>query len=216
MWHDGPNGVVIAPEVAAAVERTASLCRDLGHEVVDLPLPDIDFAAFMRTHGTILATYIVMTVDTQLKALKRPLADDDLEPVLRGGYEVGKSFSALQYLTAIQHVHAVGRAMDKGMRDCDLLLTPALPKLPMMLGELAMNCGFWEFRRSPGTGATAFTSVVNASGQPAAAIPLAWTPAGLPVSTQIIGRFGREDLVLALSAQLEQAAPWAHRRPSVR
>jgi amidase len=49
-------------------------------------------------------------------------------------------------------------------------------------------------------------------------VPLHWTApadadAPLPVGVHLMGRFGDDTLLLALAAQLEQAAPWWHRRP---
>jgi amidase len=60
-----------------------------------------------------------------------------------------------------------------------------------------------------------YTAVWNAIGNPAAAIPAGADAAGLPVAVQAVGRPGAEKALLALSAQLEAARPWAHRRPPV-
>jgi amidase len=51
------------------------------------------------------------------------------------------------------------------------------------------------------------------TGQPAITLPLHWTSDGLPVGVQLVAAHGREDLLLAVAAQLEAAMPWAHRRP---
>ncbi len=58
----------------------------------------------------------------------------------------------------------------------------------------------------------AFTAAFNMTGQPAASVPLGLTRAGLPMGLQIAGRPNAEDAVLALSRQLEEAAPWRDRR----
>ncbi|MBI5090361.1 MAG: amidase [Actinobacteria bacterium] len=59
-----------------------------------------------------------------------------------------------------------------------------------------------------------FTPPFNSSGQPAISLPLHWTGDGLPIGVQLVAAYGREDVLVRVAAQLEAAAPWAHRRPS--
>jgi amidase len=54
---------------------------------------------------------------------------------------------------------------------------------------------------------------MNVTGQPAVTLPAGFGSDGLPLSVQMVGRVGGEDTLYALAAQLEQAAPWAERRP---
>jgi amidase len=62
---------------------------------------------------------------------------------------------------------------------------------------------------------TPWTAVYNASGQPAASLPLHWTPEGLPIGVMLIGRPAGEAALLALSAQIESASPWSKRHPAI-
>jgi amidase len=59
----------------------------------------------------------------------------------------------------------------------------------------------------------AFTALFNVTGQPAVSLPLYWTPGGLPVGTMLVGRPADEATLVALSAQVEAARPWAQRHP---
>jgi amidase len=86
----------------------------------------------------------------------------------------------------------------------DVLVTPTLPMLPPLIGS-----GEGVIDLGP------FTMPWNLTGQPAVSVPLHMSNDGLPVGVQLIGPYGREDVLIRLASQLEQAAPWASRRPPV-
>jgi amidase len=60
-----------------------------------------------------------------------------------------------------------------------------------------------------------FTAQFNTTGQPAISLPLHWSSDGLPIGVQLVAAYGREDVLIRLAAQLEQAMPWAHRTPNI-
>jgi amidase len=60
-----------------------------------------------------------------------------------------------------------------------------------------------------------FTALLNGTGQPAISLPLHWNDQGLPIGVQLVAPYGREDVLIRVAAQLEQARPWADRRPPV-
>jgi amidase len=60
-----------------------------------------------------------------------------------------------------------------------------------------------------------FTPAYNVTGQPAVSLPLYWNAAGLPIGTQLVAPLGREDVLIQMAAQLEQARPWQDRRPPI-
>jgi len=98
-----------------------------------------------------------------------------------------------------------------------VLLTPTTTGAALPLGftnadDPALGAKGWYdhlFRYAP------FTSLYNMTGQPAISLPLGVDAKGLPVGMQFVARFGAEDILLRLSAQLEESLPWSGRRPSV-
>ena len=206
LWTD-PWGQPVETACLEAARATAQECRALGHEVEEVSPPDFDYDAFIRAIVTIMSVNIAVSVDKKLAGSGRGPSPNDLEPALLNGYHIGQKTPAPDYVRAINLVHATGRMMDAMMDDCDLLLSPTLTSLPIKLGTLSTDApDFAAFRKAAGR-LTAFLAVINASGQPAASLPM-WRHDGLPVGVQLIGRFGRDDQILALSAQLERGRLW--------
>ena len=82
---------------------------------------------------------------------------------------------------------------------------------PSPIGVLSLSTGdrnayFTAVNRSIG-----FTSLFNASGHPAASLPLHWSAQGLPVGVQIIAEFGDEATIFRLAAQIETTRSWKDR-----
>jgi amidase len=95
----------------------------------------------------------------------------------------------------------------------DLLLTPTLATRPVRTGEIhGRGPDPWGNYQKSGT-FTPYTAMLNVTGQPAVSLPLHHGDDGLPVGVQLIAQPAREDVLLALGAQLEAALPWAGRVP---
>ena len=211
-WQSGFKGIPVAAESRSALDHAARLLMKLGHEVVDTDPPDLDFDAFIEAHTLVMTANIVVTVDALVAG--RPMSEwrDRLEPALLDGYQIGKTLPADAYVRAINLFHGIGRRMARHMQGYDLVLTPTLMQPPKRLGEISTQVDFRTFRRQISTYTTNL-AIINASGQPAASLPLYWSDDGLPIGVQLIGGFGSDALVLKVSAQLESIAPWASRRP---
>jgi amidase len=94
----------------------------------------------------------------------------------------------------------------------DVVLTPTLASPPLPVGALrddADPAADFESQKA----FTPWTSCWNVTGMPAVSLPLHWTPSGLPVGVMLAARPAEEVVLLAVSAQVEAAAPWIHRRP---
>lgn len=213
-WTTAWDGIEIAPECLAALDHAEKTLVGLGHEVVAAAPAPIKYDQFVEAHMEVLATNIVVSVNGKMQGRPQAEWQDLLEPAIRDGYHFGAKLPAERYALAINRFHAVARQMATYIADFDGILTPTLTRLPAPLGELSMQTDFKSFRRKVSRYAT-FLAIINASGQPAANLPLFWTRANIPVGVQIIAPFGMEDRLLRLSAQLEQASPWGMRRPPV-
>ena len=100
--------------------------------------------------------------------------------------------------------------------DHDVLVTPTLAKPPIEIGALKPAEGEPPIQMLLNAATfVPFTPVSNVTGQPAMSVPLHMTPGGLPVGVQFVGAPAAEEMLLSLASQLEEARPWADRRPQV-
>lgn len=202
---DAPNGAPVDPEVRAAVLRSAERLESLGHRVESVSFP-VSADQLAAVQGTIITAHVAAVIDERLELLGRAQREDDVEPVTAAFAEWGRMATARQYLQAVQAMHAIGRAAARQLTDLDLLMTPTCGDLAPPLGLLAGD----DLERFVGAvgPSGAFTSLANASGQPAMSVPLDRAADGTPIGTQFVARFGAEALLLRLAAELEAAHPW--------
>ena len=205
------------PECRAAVAATGRLLEELGCEVAEAaPEPMFD-QRFGRMFGATIAADTALTLSALERVLGRKVADEELEPRNRVYRAVGDGLSAKDYLAARMWLGGWVRRMslwwapaDQGGLAYDLLVTPTLGARPPELGWMS---GEAEAQRIASV--MPYTAQCNVTGQPAVSLPLHWTAEGLPVGVQLVAGFGREDVLVRVAAALEQAAPWADRRPAV-
>lgn len=208
------NGSALHPDCAAAVDAAAKLLGGLGHSVEEAPLA-IDFGVLGPATGVIMSANLRATVDDRLAALGRGLRDDDLESITRGIYENAAKSSSADYARAVRAIHAAGRRVDVHLQRYDLILSPTQATPPLRLGAISLsNPDLPSYLRDI-VATVGFTQLFNASGHPAASVPLHWNDAGLPVGIQVAAGFGDEATLFRVASQLEAAQPWRERRPSL-
>ncbi|RUU56665.1 amidase [Mesorhizobium sp. M2C.T.Ca.TU.002.02.1.1] len=211
-WTQAWNDIDIAPECLDAVAAAERHLAALGHEVIEAPLPQLKYDAFVDAIIDVMAASVAMTVNGYVRLVGPKDLPTLLEPAILDAYRLGEEMHAETYALAINRFHSIARLMETYLADYDVILTPTLTQPPVKLGEISMNDDFRSFRKKAGR-YTTFLAVINASGQPAASVPLHWTEGNLPIGIQLVGRFGTEATLLRLSAQLESIAPWRDRRP---
>ena len=208
-----PNGAKIDAECLRVLNETARLCANLGHRVQEID-PPIDRAAVVATFLTLAAANTVVNLASH-PTKGRSARPDEVEKVTWATAKLGDAVSGADYVRATQTAHKLGRQMAAFHADWDVLLTPGLATLPVKLGWLDMMMDdvdeYWRrvFAFSP------FTVWFNLTGQPAMMLPLGRSPEGLPIATQLVGRYGDEATLFRLAAQLEAARPWFDRKPEL-
>ena len=202
--RDGDNP---HPDYAATVDATARLCEELGHrvETVEMEFPDEELASILRL---LMGGPTAIGIDKRLAELGRELHDDDLEPFTRMMYDAAAKVSGADVLTATINLETATRMIGEQWSGMDVLLTPTTPQPfpdlglldPTDVAKTARNAGLWA----------SLTSPFNATGQPALSLPLGTDAENMPIGVQFIAKFGREDLLIDLGAQIERAQPWSH------
>jgi len=204
-------GVQTDPECVAAVEAAGSLLEQLGHDV-EIAQPDAFFdEEFSRHFVTIVAVATAVDFVNMGAAIGRPIGEGDVEASNWLMGSIGQSVSAADYIASVNWVHAWSRRLQAWWDDFDVLVSPVIAVPPPPIGWLSDP----EHGTERLTSILQFTPQFNVSGQPAVSLPLHWSRAGLPIGVQFVGPIDDEALLIRLAAQLETAAPWASRLPSV-
>ena len=206
------GGAPVHPDCVAAAEATARLCEELGH-VVEEAAPAFDVESLDANYNRIFAVGVTANIQMRARAFGKELDPSGFERVTWAMIEMGRRISAPDYVMMVNRLHGISREIAVFFETYDALLTPTLAEPPVELGVLDMMSEdlaayterLWRF--------TPFTYPFNVTGQPAMSVPLSWNKAGLPIGVHFVGRYGDEATLFRLAAQLEQARPWADRRP---
>ncbi len=206
------NGAPLHSDCADAIEDAVVLLRGLGHDVEEGDF-DVGYETLGQATGVLMAANVRANVDDRLTELGRELRDDDLEPTTRLIYESVANRSAEDYARGVRRIHKATRVVDSEFERFDVILTTTMASPPLPLGRLSLSNADLDAYGRDIAAAVGYTQLLNASGHPATSVPLYWNDAGLPIGTQLVGRFGDESTLFRLSSQLETARPWFDRRP---
>ncbi|RDD63759.1 amidase [Ferruginivarius sediminum] len=207
----GPSYPTV-PACRAAAEEAARLCQSLGH-VVEEAAPMLDETAFAEAFLTIVAAHTADDIASFSMFLGRQIDEGELETQTALLARRGRELTAADYARARNSIQMVGRQLGQFFQTFDVVLTPTLAQPPVPLGHLDTDLPDPQEALRRAGAFSPFTQLANATGCPAANIPLVWSEDGLPLGNMFMAAMGGETLLLRLAAQLEQARPWWNRRP---
>jgi amidase len=202
------------PDVLAGVEATIKLLTDLGHQVRP-GKPALDGRAFADAFGVYWASSAA-AVEARVRERVGPNAnlDDLLEPLTIGLAAQFRARPKADFDKAVSVLKASEAQYTAFFSEADVLLTPVLAMVPLKIGVLSPTMDF-EKNQDLVFRYVGYTPVQNAAGAPGMSVPLHWTKGGLPVGMHFAAAPGRDDLLLRLAYELEEARPWGKRRPPI-
>ncbi|MFL5844682.1 MAG: amidase [Solirubrobacteraceae bacterium] len=204
------------PACVAAAREAAELLSSLGHELDDSSPDGLDDPEYIPNFLVRWTSGVQWNLQYWAAKIGREITPEDVEPLTWALAEAGKAHSGADFLRAVEYGQKVSRTAAQWWADGhDLLLTPTTGEPAPLLGEHGPQPGNPVAGIIRATPFAVFTAGFNTTGQPAISLPLGQTEDGLPVGVQLVAAFGREDLLLRVAAQLEAAAPWEQRLPSL-
>jgi amidase len=200
--------VPVDAEVRAATDATVALLDSLGHQV-GTARPRLDGAELLASMLVVFGAHVTVLLDTAAARRGRAWREDEVESFTWNLACLARSTGTDAYAAAVESHQRAARTAAAFHREWDVLVSPTLARSPVPLGTMAAERGepaaatwraYNEF--------APFTAIANLTAQPAISLPLAHCADGLPLGLMFTAAVGREDVLLRLAGQLEQARPW--------
>jgi amidase len=207
LMAQAPLGIPTDPACTAGARAAAATLERLGHSVEEVEVPTIS--------EELVPSFIALT--------QGGLADYEgmdwtaVEPHIAHQRKASGELGAYEYVLAARSLELLSRReVARWGRDFDVLLTPTSAILPPVAGAtLAAQHATPDQPVLDVVASVSFTAFGNVTGLPAVSLPLHWSEEGLPVGVQLVAGPWQEALLIALSAQLEEAQPWAQREAPI-
>ncbi|MFT4047462.1 MAG: amidase family protein [Solimonas sp.] len=228
-----PIGTKVDAEAIQAVHNAARLLETLGHHVEEA-VPDLDGMQLAKDFITMWFATCAATYDDVRR--RTGCGPEAFELDTRAMAAFGRATPANAYVEGYLRWNEYARRLGEFHQRYDLYLTPTLALPPARIGEirtphwqqaalrvllalrlegLALKTDIVEQMVQENLKWVPFTQLANLTGTPAMSVPLHWTADGLPLGVQLSAASGGEGLLFRVAAQLEQAQPWAQRRPAI-
>lgn len=231
-----PLGTEVDAEAAAAVRAAARRLAALGHHVEEAA-PPVDGHAVAACYLKLYAAQVPAVMD---QARSLGARDGEFEPLTRVMAAYGRRLDAAALTQSLARWNEFARTLGAFFGAWDVWLTPTTARAALPHGTLdpppaearltdtllasgllapLARWGALDARVQrlfvQNLSPYPFTQLANLAGVPAMSLPLHWTPEGLPLGVQAVGRQGDEATLLQLAAELEADAPWFDRLATI-
>jgi amidase len=203
----------VDPEHVAAVNEVGRWFEGLGHQVHTAKPDALEWWAGSDAGLTIWAVNMATNLLRMGDWIGRELGEADMEPATWGLVQMAREVPAIKLAQAQATQSRLRRETAAWWSEFDLLVTPTSAIAPPEIGDLIAHPGEplrALIRSSP---MATFTGPWNATGQPAISVPWSQSAQNLPIGIQMVGAYGREDVLLRVAAAMEADRRWDQRRP---
>ena len=203
------------PEVEGAVKAAVKQLEALGAEVVEISLPNTDYA--ISTYyliapaeaATNLARYDGVSygeraedaadlVEMMTKTRSQYLGEEVKRRIMIGNYALSAGYYDAYYLKALKVRRLVKEDYDKAFKDVDVIICPAAPSVAYKIGEKIDNPLEMYLQ-------DACTVPLNLAGLPGISVPCGYNKDGMPIGMQIIGKALDEETLIRVAYTYEQS-----------
>jgi aspartyl-tRNA(Asn)/glutamyl-tRNA(Gln) amidotransferase subunit A len=194
----------VDPPVEAAVRAAIAELRDLGAELVEVTVPDLDH---------LLEVFFSIVVPEAASFHMESFAEKPhlYQPDVRDLLEQGQLALATTYIHAQRSRAVIRDGIRRAFESIDVLVTPGLPVTAAQAGQTTYRIGDQDeplFRAH-----ARFNCPFNLSGLPGATIPCGFAPNGMPIGIQIVGKPFDEATTLRVADAFQRVTDWHKRRP---
>lgn len=200
-------------ECAEIVRSTGHLLESMGHHV-DHHFPHaLEEQEFSEHFGNVVSAWCAFEVAELARLTSKSIPLGELEEGTGVIAEQGRVLPTSTYIQSINWLAGFQRRVAAWWAEdgYDLLVCPVVSAPAAPLRSLTDPAS----GRSRRTNLAQFVKQFNVTGQPAISLPLGSSSEGLPIGVQLIAQHDREDVLLAVAAEIERANPWNDRRPSM-
>ncbi|MER9140389.1 amidase [Mesorhizobium sp. M0830] len=202
------------PEIRDRVAETAKVLEGMGHVVQEIepPFSTSDYREVIG--GSFYLGY--SNLDAEASALGRKVDETTFEHLNLIVYEKAKTLPLSYAAKVLEHIRKIRIDVGKAVQGFDILLTPTMPCTALPHDAYSTrDISIDDYLTFDAVGFCQYLGVFSVTGQPSVSLPLFASVEGLPIGIQIVGRFADEATVVRIARDLEQAFPWADRRPPV-
>jgi len=190
------------PDVEQTVEASLVMLQDLGAEIRDVQIADLDLV-------NMLAFSIMMPEVVSFHADWLRERPQDYTPGTRSAFEGGLAIPATQYVDAQRLRSRFNHSFQALLIDhgLDAMVWPPSPGLPSAVIRESLVDAYYEFDMR-------WTLIGNLTGAPSVALPSGFTNENLPLSVLLTGSPYQDILILRIAELYQSVTDWHQRQPT--